>query len=348
MRLEVLVPVVGLLACFATDARAQGGAAPGSDLDRARALYVEAGELEQKGQWGPAEERLRSAIRIRETPNLRYALAWAVENQDHLVEARTEYELALRLAQRSQNDEVSRLAMQRLTEVDRNTPLLQVRVKGTARSDMRVLVDGREVPIRGDAGTAPVDPGSHLVRVETGAGSKEETVVFARGGLRVVEVEGGGAAGISLGGSADTPEPKRSSVPWVFLGGGAALVATSAVLFGASAGDASKRDEKQAQWCTETACAGSTATLPETTAATTYRREATDAASRGNTKQAIGAVVGGVGVVGLGVGVYLLVTRDGKEAKEPPRSARAARVSFDAFDAAPLPGGGHAAASFTF
>jgi hypothetical protein len=65
---------------------------------RARALFDEAGELERQGQWSAAQERLRAAIRIHETPHLRYALGWALENDDKLLEARVQYETALRLA----------------------------------------------------------------------------------------------------------------------------------------------------------------------------------------------------------------------------------------------------------
>ena len=336
MRARIVLSSVGLALVVAlVDAAAHAQPPATGELERARALYAEAGELEQKGDWQSAQERLREALRIRETPNLRYALAWALENDNQLIEARNEYELALRLASRAGNEEVKGLATQRINEVDHETPLVQVRVKGALTKGMRVVVDGREVQIHGDAGTMPVDPGSRVVRVENGEQTSEQTVTLGRGGLRVVEVKGAERL-VVLDDTAD--QAKTPKLPWVLVGGGGVLLVTGILLFVSSSSDASTRDDKQAQWCTATACAnGTTATLPESDAAVMYRREASDAATHGNTKQIVGGVLGGIGAVGIGVGTVLLLRRH--HADEP------ARVSFDA---SPLPGGAHAGATFVF
>lgn len=312
-------------------------AQPPGDLERARSLYAEAGELERKGDYPGAQEKLREALRIRETPNLRYALAWALENDNHLIEARSEYELALRLAQRAGNDEVKGLAAQRIAEVDHETPIVQVRVRGTVTKAMKVLVDGREIAIHGDTGTMAVDPGSRIVRVENGDQSSDQTVTLGRGGLRVIEVQGADKVTV-LDDNAD--KPRSSKLPWVLVGAGGVLLATGVLLFASSASDASTRDDKQALWCTATSCVnGNTATVPESDTAAMYRRDATDAASRGNTKQVVGAVLGGAGVVTAGIGVYLLLRHPHQEGSDP------SRVSFEA---SPLPGGAHAGATFAF
>jgi len=97
----------------------------------------------------------------------------------------------------------------------------------------------------------------------------------------------------------------------------------------------------QARWCTATACSGTRARLPETAEAASYRRAASDAADTGNTKQAIGLVLGGAGLVAGAVGAVLLLRGEGNEHDRAPRArARAG--------AAPLPGGGMATASFSF
>ena len=74
----------------------------------------------------------------------------------------------------------------------------------------------------------------------------------------------------------------------------------------------------------------------------TLRREAYDAASRGNTKQIAGGILGGVGAVSAVVGVYLLLQR--------PHGAETARkASRLAVDASPLQeGGGLANATLSF
>jgi tetratricopeptide (TPR) repeat protein len=314
-----------------------------SDLERARALFDEAGELERQGHWPAAQDRLRTALRIRETPNLRYALGWALENDEKLIEARTEYEVALRLAQNAGNEEVSKLAASRIAEVDRKTPLVQVRIKGLIARDTRVLVDGREVTIRADAGTVPVDPGSRIVRVErAGRPATEQTVSVARGVLRVVEVKGDDSVTV-LDENGATVGAKPAILPWVLVGGGGVLVVSSVILLASSAADAAARDENTKNWCAATACVGgSTATRPETAEAAAFRREAYDAASRGNTKQVASAILGGVGAVGIGVGVYLLLR------PSPAERAKTARSSRLHIDASPLTGGGMASAALAF
>jgi tetratricopeptide (TPR) repeat protein len=318
-----------------------------TDLEHARTLYDEAGELERQGQWNAAQDRLRAALRIRETPHLRYALGWALENGDRLIEARTEYEVALRLAQHAGVEEVSRLAATRIGEVDRKIPLLQVHVRGALARDTHVLVDGREVVVHGDVGTLPVDPGARLVRIErAGKSASEETVTMSPGVFRVVEVQGdAGAAPEELG---HAPLDKRggSALPWVLVAGGGALTLGGILLFVASTSDVSTRNDNMRQWCTATACNGSTATLPETADASLYRRQAYDAASRGNTKQIAGAIVGGVGLVGVATGTYLLLKRGRENTIDAPQAAHASGGLN--VDGSFMPGGGMAAASLTF
>lgn len=329
--------VIVAVLCLARTAAAQEKDA---DLERARALFDRAGELERQGQWPAAQENLRAALRIRETPNLRYALGWALENDDQLLEARTEYELAMRLAQRAGNEEVATLASQRIADVDRKTPLVQVRIRGQIARGTRVLVDGREMTIRDDTGTLPVDPGTRVVRVEReGRAASEQTVSATRGVLRVVEVKGDDSITVHDENGAVTD--RRPTLPWVLIGGGGALVATGAILFASSSGDASTRDEKTAQWCDAVACTNGMASRTETAEASALRREAYDAASRGNTKQVIGGIVGGVGAVSAVVGVVMLVQRS----RGPEATKKTSRL---AVDAAPLTGGGFANASIAF
>ena len=336
---RLTAPVLLALFCFVRSAHAEP-----TDLERARALFEEAGELERQGQWVAAQDRLRAALRIRETPHLRYALGWSLENGDRLIEARTEYEVALRLAERSGAVEVSHLAETRIAEVDRKIPLLQIHVRGVLARDTRVLVDGREVIVHGDVGTVPVDPGPRSVRVErSGKSPTEETVTVTQGVFRVLEVQGDSPGiGEDRGRLATGSRP---IVPWVLVGAGGALALGGVLLFVSSASDASRRDDDTRQWCDATACVGgTTATKAESVDATMLRRDAEAAASRGNTKQIVGAIVGGVGVATIATGAYLLLRGRGHERDHASRTLRSGlRV-----DAAPLPGGAMGGASLTF
>jgi hypothetical protein len=341
-RSRLAVPVLFAVLTAATAAHAEP-----SDLERARTLFDEAGELERKGDWAAAQDRLRAALRIRETPHLRYALGWALENSNRLIEARTEYEVALRLAQRASAEEVSRLASTRIAEVDRKIPLVQVRVRGALANDTRVLVDQRVVTIHGDVGTLPVDPGTRTVRVErNGKAPTEERVAVEPGGFRVVEIRGDDGASLDASSTGVVPAEtgdRGAMLPWLFVGGGGALALGGVLLIVASSSDISARDESMRQWCDATACVGgSTATRPETEDAASFRREAYDAASRGNTKQIAGAIIGGIGLAGIAVGTYMLVKK-----MERPDAPRAERTGLR-LDGAPLPGGAMAGASLVF
>jgi hypothetical protein len=303
---------------IAHEARAQG-----DDLARARQLFDEAGDFERRGQWAAAQDRLRQAIHIRETPNLHYALGWALENDDHLVAARAEYETAKKLAEATHGDEVAQLAAARLVEIDRATPTIEVRVPhGTTA----VVIDAKASPLRDDVATSAVDPGVHVVTVSRpGRPDAVERVYVARGVSRVVEVRG----------DAITPTEKSRLLPWLLVGGGAALAAGGVGLFASASGDASDRDTAQSLWCSETACVGGAATRPETAQAAAYRKAAADATSRGNTKQAVGGALGAAGLVAAGVGIYLLV--------KPSEEERGPHL-----DASVGPAGASASATFHF
>jgi hypothetical protein len=210
--------------------------------------------------------------------------------------------------------------------------------------ETRVVVDGRDVIIRGDSGTVPVDPGSRIVRIErAGAPATEQTVVVAPGVLRVVEVKGDDGVTVldENGAATDTGKPV---LPWVFVGAGGALALGGVLLFVSSSSDASARDDNTSKWCDATACTGGMATRPETVEAAAFRREAYDAASRGNTKQIAGGILSAVGAAGIGVGVYMLLRNGGTE--KPARTTHASGGWH--LDAAPQPGGAQASASFAF
>lgn len=327
---------------------ARSAAAQDSDTDRARALFDEAGELERQGQWTAAQDKLRAALRIRETPHLRYALGWALENDDKLLEAKAEYETAARLAaQKAGADDVARLATGRIVELEKKTPLVQVRVPGAASNGTRVIVDGRVTTPKDDLVTMPVNPGSRVIRIErAGRPPTEQLIYVPRGMVRVVEVPKDDTVA-----SRTSPqerheqllvkEERSNTLPVVLVAGGAALVLGGGLLFASSTNDADDRDNRMAQWCNATACSGgTTATLPESAEAIAHREAATDAAERGNTKQVIGVAVGGVGLIGVAVGTYLLLRGD--ERAVSPSARKLAPV------AGMVPGGAMAGATFRF
>ncbi|MBX3265013.1 MAG: hypothetical protein KF782_35400 [Labilithrix sp.] len=280
-----------------------------ADTERARALFHEAGELERLGRWADAQSRLRAALRLRETPQLHYALGWALENDDKLLEARAAYETAARLGrERPNGEEVARLAAERLADVERKTPVIKVRVAGAERASARVLIDGRDVKRDNDVATTAVNPGAHVIRVERGADDAFEQIAYVgRSAIRTVDVD---EADVPVRDSAQdrharapsAPPATRSAprndnvLPWLMVSGGAAFVAGGGALLLSANGN----DEA---------------------------------------KQAFGLTLGGAGLVAGVVGAVLLLRGEDTSAKDRPRGSASA---------APVPGGAVATAAFTF
>lgn len=241
------------LGVWTTAARADHGA------DRARELFEAAGAMERDARWSDAEVRLRAALRLRETPQLHFALGWALENDDKLLEAKSSYATALGLARRSAQGpkaaardgarlgEVVRLASTRIAELDAMTPSIRVRVVGPRELRVRIVLDGHEVkrlPASSGDVTALVNPGSHVLRVERGGerggekGTYERMVYLGRGTERTIDVDTSVAA---LDMAQDRPDhrarlppPGGTLVPLLVLaagvvclaGGGALAIAT--------------------------------------------------------------------------------------------------------------------------
>jgi hypothetical protein len=332
---------------------------PGTE--RARALFEQAGEFERRGQWAAAQEQLRSALHLRETPQLHYALGWALENDDKLLDARAEYEAAARLGrERPGGDEAVRLATTRLTELDKKTPLIKVRLLGGAKASGRVFVDGHEVKREEDVASTPVNPGSHVVRVErNGTNANEQMVYVGRGAVRLVEIEAGDVPVLPLKPSAPPRRaPLRSTVPasapvtnergnmllpFLLVSGGIAFSATGAALLLSADSDADVRDSMQTRWCAATACTRSEGPRRETTDAAGYRRAAIAADDAAATKQALGLVLGGAGLVAGTIGVILLLNGQDGAPRKNTRANTRPRAG-----AATLPGGGAATAAFSF
>ncbi len=232
-------------------------------------------------------------------------------------------------------------------------------VIGAAKSKARVMVDGSEVRCEDDVAKTPVNPGSHMIRVERESMRTFEQVVYVgRGSVRTIEIERDDVATRNETRDRHGPSPARSRassarpqsaehresvLPWLLLSGGLAFIAGGAALLVSADADTNTREKMQARWCNVTACTGTTATRAETAEAAEYRRAATEALDTASTKQAFGLGLGGAGLVAGTVGAILLLGGEDAVEKDHHRPHPRARAG-----AAPLPGGGMATATFSF
>jgi hypothetical protein len=147
----------GALAQTAKEASDSSG-----DVARARDLFREATRLESQGKWPEAEDRLRQAIQVKETPGLRYHLAFCLEEQGKLVEALAGYDRARELiTQGTPAPDVEKLlepARERvLSRIAHLKVLLAQQIPGA-----KLLIDDRESPL---AEEVLLDPGAHRVEL---------------------------------------------------------------------------------------------------------------------------------------------------------------------------------------
>ena len=131
----------------------------------ARRLFQDAVELEQRGDWSGAEAKLREAIALKDTPGLRYHLAYCEERQGRLVEAMIDYDRAAEMiATGVAAPDVDALLEPAREALRERTP--------TVRLDVHSDVDAPSVNLDAKAVSPtllghelPVDPGPHTLEV---------------------------------------------------------------------------------------------------------------------------------------------------------------------------------------
>ena len=130
-----------------------------TSLQLARALFAEAAELEAREQWVEASTKLRAVLAIRETPGVRFHLAYCLENHGELVAALESYRRAAELNEAAPAADVSALLKPAIERTSLRVPRMTVEVEA---ADARVMVDGRSMPPNEPL---VLDPGPHLVEV---------------------------------------------------------------------------------------------------------------------------------------------------------------------------------------
>lgn len=136
-----------------------------AEIAVARKLYKEASELENAKKWDQAEAKLRQAIAIKETPGLRYHLAFCLEQQGKLVDALVDYDRADEMIKAGNKaPDVAELVVSARESIKARIPTLTVKLPADA-SDAKVSIDGHAVSSAVMGQPLPQNPGRHRVQV---------------------------------------------------------------------------------------------------------------------------------------------------------------------------------------
>lgn len=204
-----------------------------AELKRARALFQQATELEQAGNWTAALQAFREVGQVRMTPQVRFHIAVCEENLGRLVAALGGYELALADADKVNPDFKA--------EVEANVTKLRARIpklvieRGAGASAAAIELDGVAVGDSSVGVEVPLDPGPHAVTAKAPNRKPFETSVILkeRETTRVEIVLEELPPELLRAGSAPLPDkPPSKVVPLVIGGVGVASLIGTGVLFG--------------------------------------------------------------------------------------------------------------------
>ncbi len=186
-RLSVPVLLAGALLFVAPHLHAEPTA---TELAVARRLFREATELEGQQRWERAAQKLREAIRIKETPGLRFHLAHCQENMGLLVEALVDYDRARELiASGMKAPDVEALLPGAERALSQRVPTLIIAVPKGVRGT-HIALDGREVAGSVAGRPAPINPGSHRIVVRApGYRDFIKEITMGEGERRTVTVQ---------------------------------------------------------------------------------------------------------------------------------------------------------------
>ncbi len=238
-----------------------------AEIAVARRLFREATQLENEKKWDQAEAKLREAVAIKDTPGLRYHLAYSQEQQGKLVEALVDYDRADEMMQHgAAAADVGKMLGPARDSLRKRVPKIKLLLpKDLAGAVLEV--DGERVSSTVMHQPIPVNPGKHVVRVSApNRQTFQQTLPMAEGETREVKVtlralaaksmdapSGSGAPGTDgPGGDTGTVTADSSgwsTRTWVLIGEGAftAIALGTGVFYLIDKGNAQDEVDKAAQ-----------------------------------------------------------------------------------------------------
>ena len=285
------------------------------DLTAADSLFREGRALLKQKKFDLACPKLIESFRLDPAPGTLFNLAQCEEGRGRIASAHERWQSLVDTLTSSGKltDDRLPVARERVTALAPRVPRLTIRIKASAPSDTVVLRDGIELRGAGLGAALPVDPGEHVIIARAGYRKDAETKISVPvGESRVVEVEPGGedgtrpvaappepAAASNPGPSATVAPPpvelksSRKTTGYAIAGVGIlGLVGAglTGVMLSSKQSIVNDHCDKQTRACDQ---------------------QGVDAMQSGKTLVKVNAGLWAVGLVGAGVGTYLILSGDG-------------------------------------
>jgi hypothetical protein len=207
-----------------------------AEIAAARQLFAEARAAEDAQDWATAASKIKEAISIKETPGLRFHLAYCEEHLGMLVEALVDYERAEDAA-RSKNDDVEKQVGPRKEALRKRTPTITALLVSDV-GDAELTIDGHAVAPALIGKPVPQNPGPHRVVVAApGRQPYSADMTLAEADSVVVTVSLPATPAVASAGTEGTASRPSSGEPWsartyVLVGEAAVTVAALGVGIG--------------------------------------------------------------------------------------------------------------------
>lgn len=273
-------------------------AQPGAE-EKARALFAAGVAAVEKGDFATGCPKLAESLTLVERAGTLLNLARCDEHDGHLVKARTEWARGVALL--PPNDERLAISKARLAKLEPRIPKVTLQLGPGAPSDVQVTVDGVTIARARLQSPVLLDPGPHSVVVSTpGHAEQRSEITLVEGQASSVSLSTGAAApgAAPIASNDETPPPgslgdgpptsSRRTIGFVV--GGIGLV--GAIAAGITSGMLASRNGQIQDACVNKICTAS----------------GRDLIDGGKPLMAVNAVAWGVGIAGLGLGTFLVVT----------------------------------------
>jgi hypothetical protein len=320
---------VSALCLLATLAPTPALAQSDAEIALARKWFREGEQAEKSKDYAAALERFEKALAIKTTPQLLLRVGSAQERLGRLVEAMLSYDRALEAANAAALKDVAAVAKDQADALRPRLPTLTLEPAATY-DGLTVALDGVALSAATLGSKLPVNPGEHQLVIEANGHQKlAKTITLAESEAKKLPFELADASSLAPEPTPDaptTPDPVRpSKLPaYLLVGGGVVAVGVGVALFAVAAGKDGAIDDD---------CGGS----ERQHCPVAMKDDITARVSSVNTLQTTSFILGGVGLVGAGIGTYLLL----RHPKAAPTAAFLITPTLDARGAPALYAQGH-------